>query len=162
MSAAKNKRLDALRLLLTRREASTQEILLRELSKMGFCITQGTLSRDLKLLRAVKVGGRNGRSYILPQDPRYRHAVTAITAPEFLRHTGFISLDFSGNMAVMRTRRGYAAVMAGEIDAQELPGVLGTVAGDDTVFIVLREGLQRAEAIDQLAQAIPAIKSTVL
>lgn len=158
---SRNDRLEALRLLLSRREARTQEDLLRELRKMGFITTQGTLSRDLKLMKAVKVNHGNGFCYILPQDPRYQRAVTAITAPEFLRHTGFLSLDFSGNLAVMRTRPGYASVMAMDIDRQQLPDILGTVAGHDTILILLREGLERQEAIDQIAQAIPAIKSVV-
>lgn len=158
----RNERLDAIRLLLSRQEANTQETLLRELLKMGFSVTQSTLSRDLRSLRAVKAGGEKGNCYILPQDPRYRRVVTAITAPEFARDTGFLSLDFSGNMGVMRTRPGYAAVLAAGIDAQMPDGVLGTVAGDDTILIILREGMTRQEAIDALSGPIPAIKAVVL
>ena len=160
--AKRNERLEALRLILSRQEANTQEHLILELAKMGHHVTQSTLSRDLSALHAVKAGGEKGNCYLLPQDPRYRRAVTAITAPEFLRHTGFLSLDFSGNIAVMRTRPGYAAVLAGDIDRQHLDGILGTVAGQDTIIIVLHTDITRQEAIDQLAQAIPAIKSVVL
>lgn len=157
----RNERLDAIRLLLSRQETNTQEALLRELLKMGFSVTQSTLSRDLRRLHAVKAGGAGGSCYILPQDPRYQRVVTAITAPEFARDTGFLSLDFSGNLAVMRTRPGYAAVLAAGIDAQMPDGVLGTIAGDDTILIVLREGMTRQEAIDRLAIPIPAIKAVV-
>ena len=160
--AKRKERLEALRLILSRQEAHTQEHLIYELAKMGHNVTQSTLSRDLSVLHAVKAGGEKGNCYLLPQDPRYQRAVTAITAPEFVRHTGFLSLDFSGNIAVMRTRPGYAAVLAGDIDHQKLDGVLGTVAGQDTIIIVLRQDLTRQEAIDQLALAIPAIKSAVL
>ena len=160
--AKRKERLEALRLILSRQEANTQEHLILELAKMGHHVTQSTLSRDLSAPRAVKAGGEKGNCYPPPQDPPYRRAVTAITAPEFLRHTGFLSLDFSGNIAVMRTRPGYAAVLAGDIDRQHLDGILGTVAGQDTIIIVLHTDITRQEAIDQLAQAIPAIKSVVL
>jgi transcriptional regulator of arginine metabolism len=58
---------------------------------------------------------------------------------------GFVSLNFSGNMAVIKTRPGYASSLAYDVDNHTLPGVLGTIAGDDTLLIVLAEGANRQE-----------------
>ena len=58
---------------------------------------------------------------------------------------GFVSLNFSGNMAVIKTKPGYASSLAYDVDNHNLPGVLGTIAGDDTLLIVLTEGANRQE-----------------
>ena len=58
---------------------------------------------------------------------------------------GFVSLNFSGNMAVIKTKPGYASSLAYDVDNHNLPGVLGTIAGDDTLLIVLAEGANRME-----------------
>lgn len=159
---ARTKRLEALRLVLSRRESNSQESLLHELSKMGIQVNQSTLSRDLRSLKATKVASAGGYKYILPDHPSYKRAVTAITAPEFLRNSGFLSLTFSRNIAVVHTRPGYAAVIASDIDSAELDVVVGTIAGDDTIMVVLHEDVERQAAIDDLAKAIPAIKSVML
>ena len=58
---------------------------------------------------------------------------------------GFVSLNFSGNMAVIKTKPGYASSLAYDVDNNNLPGVLGTIAGDDTLLIVMAEGANRQE-----------------
>lgn len=154
-------RLDTLRIILGSKEAGSQEGILRELSRHGFGVTQATLSRDLRKLKAVKVLGANGYRYILPDHPLYRRTATPAVASDFLRNTGFERIDFSGNLAVVHTRPGYAAGLASDIDAHRLPGVVGTIAGDDTILLVMSEGTDRQELIDELAVIVPAVRDVL-
>ena len=66
---------------------------------------------------------------------------TVLNQPRY----GFVSLNFSGNMAVIKTKPGYASSLAYDVDNHNLPGVLGTIAGDDTLLIVLAEGANHME-----------------
>ena len=65
-------------------------------------------------------------------------------------------------MAVLKTRPGYAAGLASDIDSHKLSSVLGTIAGDDTILIIIREEASRQELTDELATVIPALRSIVL
>ena len=139
----KNSRLDAIRLILSTQEVSSQEELLAELAKEGFKLTQATLSRDLHQLRVVKTVGVQGKyRYVLTRPHQYRHEggeaeMRPITPPQEVN--GFLSIQFSGNMAVIRTRPSYASTLAYHIDAYNFPEIIGTIAGDDTVMVVMRD-----------------------
>ena len=76
------------------------------------------------------------------------------SAGEMLRNNGFISLQFSGNIAVIRTRPGYASSMAYDIDNNEFSEILGTIAGDDTIMLVLREGVATSKVRQLLSLII--------
>ena len=78
---------------------------------------------------------------------------------EMLMYNGFISIDFSSNMAVIRTRPGYASRLAYDIDDHNFEEILGTIAGDDTILLVLREGCLRTDVLSALALVIPNIQS---
>ena len=80
------------------------------------------------------------------------------SAGEMLRNNGFISLQFSGNIAVIRTRPGYASSMAYDIDNNEFSEILGTIAGDDTIMLVLREGVATSKVRQLLSLIIPNIE----
>lgn len=155
-------RLDTLRIILNNREAGSQESILRELSRHGYDVTQATLSRDLRKLRASKVPGPKGYRYVLPDHPGYRRTTSPGAVADYLRNTGFEGIDFSGNLVVLHTRPGYAAGLASDIDAHRMPCIVGTIAGDDTILIVSAEGVDRQVVIDSLAEVVPAIKSVVL
>ena len=71
---------------------------------------------------------------------------------------GYLSINFSGNMGVIKTRPGYASSIAWNIDNSDVPQLLGTIAGDDTIFIVIREGYSQAEVIEALGEIIPNMK----
>ena len=148
-------RLEVLRVILASSSMSSHEDILKELAHNGWNITQATLSRDLSKLHAAKVLGAEGYRYILPESPLYRRTVKPEIVPEYLRNTGFLSIDFSGNLAVLHTRPGYAAGLASDIDSHK-------VAGDDTILVVMNETVERQEFIDELSTVIPAIKSIVL
>ncbi len=155
-------RLETLRIILSRGETGSQESILRQLSRHGFDVTQATLSRDLRKLKAVKVPIPEGYRYILPEHPNYQRATSPATMSDFLRSTGFESIDFSGNLAVIHTRPGYAGGLASDIDAHRLPSLIGTIAGDDTILLIMAVGAGRQDVVDDLAEVIPAIKSVML
>ena len=144
----KNNRLEAIRLIISEQDIKNQDQLLQVLNSKGYSVTQATLSRDLKKMKISKVANTYGDYlYVLPN-----HAIlqkksngtsedTVMNQPRY----GFVSLNFSGNMAVIKTKPGYASSLAYDVDNHNLPGVLGTIAGDDTLLIVLAEGASRME-----------------
>ena len=135
---SKNSRLDSIKMIISSKEIGSQEELLQELAKEGFQLTQATLSRDLKQLKVAKAASMNGKYvYVLPNDIMYKR-VGDQSATEMLMNNGFISLQFSGNIAVIKTRPGYASSMAYDIDNREFGDILGTIAGDDTIMCAVR------------------------
>lgn len=157
---SRNERMEVLRLILTNTEVGSQEALLKELEADGYKVTQATLSRDLQKLKAAKVASATGYRYMLPENPLYRRRINA-EIPGFLRNTGFVGLEFSGNIAILRTRPGYAAGIATDIDEHNFDSVAGTLAGDDSVLVIVRENYDRNVVMADLAQILPAIKSMI-
>lgn len=155
-------RFEVLRVILSSSEKGSHEEILEELARNGIKVTQATLSRDLSRLNAMKVITPQGYRYVLPDNPLYNRTIDPKVVPEYLRNTGFERLEFSGNIAVMHTRPGYASGLASDIDAHHLDSVIGTVAGDDTILIVMSERVERQTFVDELATVVPAIKSVML
>ncbi len=101
----------------------------------------------------------NGRYiYVLPTETMYRRVPATMTAREMLLTSGFMSINFSGNIAVIRARPGYASSIAYNIDNSRLEEIIGTIAGDDTIFCVMAEGVTRQQVINALAFIIPDIE----
>lgn len=154
----KNDRLDTLRMLFSSQELCSQDDVLKALKKEGFVVTQATLSRDMKQLKVAKAAMANGKYiYVLPTETMYKRVQKPMTAREMLLTSGFKSIQFAGNMGVIRTSPGYASSIAYNIDNANIDQVLGTIAGDDTIFIVLAEGVTQAEAKKALSYVIPDI-----
>ena len=127
-------------MLISSKELSSQEELLRALKKEGIKITQGTLSRDLKQLKVAKAASMNGNYiYVLPNETMYRRVASPRTAREMLQTSGFLAINFSGNMGVIN----------GKIE-----DILGTIAGDDTIFIVVKEGCDRDNVLRSLNETL--------
>ena len=159
MTKVKTDRLEALKMIISSQELGSQSELLTALDKEGFHLTQATLSRDLKQLKVAKAASMNGKYvYVLPNETMYRRVKTPRRASEMQLTSGFLSINFSGNMGVIRTRPGYASSIAYNIDNNDVPDVLGTIAGDDTIFIVIKEGADNADVIDELTYIIPDIQ----
>ncbi|MBF1066393.1 MAG: arginine repressor [Prevotellaceae bacterium] len=157
--SSRNERLDILRLILGRAAVGSQEELLQVLRAEGYPVTQATLSRDLQKLKAAKVSSEEGYRYVLPEHPAYvRQIAPSLHTPEFLRTSGFLSMEFSGNLVVMRTRPGYATSITTEIDAHNPESLCGTIAGDDTILAVIREGFERSRVVEELAMILPAVR----
>ena len=155
----KNKRLDTIKLIISTKEIGSQEELRVELENEGFSLTQATLSRDLKQLKVAKAATMSGRYvYVLPNNTMYKRMTEVKSASEMLQTTGFISIRFSGNLAVIRTRPGYASSIAYDIDNSNIDSILGTIAGDDTILLVIKENAIRTDVVRALQTAIPNIR----
>lgn len=154
----KNSRLDSIKMIISSKEVGSQEELLNELAKEGFKLTQATLSRDLKQLKVAKAASMNGNYvYVLPNNTMYKRMTEPQSASEMLRHNGFVSIEFSGNIAVIKTRPGYASSLAYDIDMHNFHEIIGTIAGDDTIMLVISETASRTAVRQALSSLIPNI-----
>ena len=127
--------------------------------KEGFKLTQATLSRDLKQLKVAKAASMSGNYvYVLPNETMYKRVSSPNSIREMMRVPGFISINFSGNMGIIRTRPGYASSIAWNIDNSDVPEILGTIAGDDTIFIVIKEGVKHQQVVEALSDIVPNMK----
>ena len=155
----KTNRLEALRLIISSQQLGSQDELLNALQKEGFKLTQATLSRDLKQLKVAKAASMSGNYvYVLPNETMYKRVSTPNSIREMMRVPGFISINFSGNMGIIRTRPGYASSIAWNIDNGNIPEILGTIAGDDTIFIVIKEGVKHQEFVEALSDVVTNMK----
>lgn len=128
-------------------EIETQEELVNYLEESGFVVTQATISRDVKELQLIKVVGSNGR---------YKYAIPVATSSisvSFLRRKlmdVFISQARANNLVVIKLLPGNAQAIASMIDSINLSGILGTIAGDDTILLVCQNDEVAIELIHML------------
>lgn len=150
----KNSRQNTIKELVKAGLVHSQEELQELLNERGFAATQATLSRDMKALGIVKMHDPDyGYSYRMPYGP----GNSVSPAPGIISAEGIQSIEFSGNLAVIKTRPGYASVIGAILDSSHIPSVMGTVAGDDTVLLVIRDGFTRSEVVESLSQVLPGI-----
>lgn len=145
MTMATRERRSEIRQLIASRPVATQEELRALLADRGHEVTQATLSRDLAQLgarRAAQPGG--GTHYELPDMPR-----GAPLLEELVR-----TIDENGTLVVVHTTSGAAQVVAGALDRARMPEVLGTIAGDDAIFIAPARGVSTAKLIRKLRERI--------
>lgn len=142
--AARHGRITA---LITEREIRSQTELAALLAGEGTPVTQATLSRDLEELGAIKLRGVDGGTgkYVIPEDGHVRPMTGGTSRLERLLAELLLSHNASGNIAVLRTPPGAAQFLASAIDRAQPEGVIGTIAGDDTVMLVAAEGMTGAE-----------------
>ncbi len=156
----KDSRLEVIKMIISSQELSKQDELMAELEKAGYPTAQATLSRDLKLLGVVKAQNQSGHYvYMLPNTRAYRSISDNHITVMGMNRMGALGVRFSGNLAVVKTLPGHAAHVAYDIDHADLSCIVGTVAGDDTVLLVLEEGTDRAQALDELAKVLPMAKN---
>ena len=129
----------------------SQEELQALLVERGYAVTQATLSRDMKALGIVKMHDPEyGYSYRIPFHSEAQHPY----APSV---DGVQSIEFSSAFAVIKTRPGFASVVAAILDSSVHDVLMGTIAGDDTVLLLLREGFSREAVLASLSAALPGI-----
>jgi transcriptional regulator of arginine metabolism len=132
--------------ILSAQSVPNQDRLQKLLASRGLEVTQATLSRDLRDLNVFKGPSgyvlNQGGAELMPTRPEVETAI----------RTYMISAVNAGNLVVLRTRPGHASPLAGEIDRSLLPGVAGTIAGDDTVFVAMATPA-RARALVRQARA---------
>lgn len=154
----KNERIENLIEIIKNNNVGSQDDLLKLLAARGIFITQATLSRDLKMLKTTKVPLDHGEyAYMLPDATTAKVKSNSSRLLDYSQHrgNGFLSLEFSGNIGVMLTRNGYASGIAYDIDMLNSKEILGTIAGANTVFIVLREGVSHEQARSVLSLILP-------
>ncbi len=137
----RDRRRALLRELVAHHAVSSQAELVGLLADRGFSATQATVSRDLDDLGITKTRGADGRvTYAVPEMPALAQALRQFV----------LRIDASGNLAVIRTPPGTAAAVAIAIDDGDVPGVLATLQGDDTVLVVAREPATGRDVADRL------------
>lgn len=145
--STKKERLDAIRRIIRNEAIGNQEELLKKLNDSGFSVTQATLSRDIRQLKVAKVHAEDGNySYRLPAETTGgRQQAETESHPK---------IEFSHHLAVVRTRPGYAMGIASDIDSHQPQEILATIAGDDTILVIPREGISREAIIQALERFV--------
>ncbi len=140
-------RLSALRKLLEAGEISTQEELVRELKAQKFAVTQSTISRDLSRLNAIKTRDAGGRIvYRLPDD-------VMIPTPSGNEMRGLlVDIHANESLIVVKTTPGSASLLARLLDQSKPEGILGTIAGDDTIFVAPSSVKKIAKTVERIRE----------
>lgn len=130
--------------LIEERDIETQQELTDILLKEGFKVTQATISRDIQELGLIKnsIPGQKSR-YVKPLDPRLQRL-------RMLFHQSVLSIDHTENFIVIKTLSGAANSAAMLIDQLENPEIMGTIAGDDTIFIIVKSKDEVVRIVKQL------------
>ena len=132
-------------------DIETQDELASELRNAGFQVTQATVSRDIKEMRLIKV---------LTKDGRYKYASIkekeGVVNDRFLKifRNSVTGLDFAGNIIVIKTLVGSASAAAVSIDALNLKAIVGCIAGDDTIFLLVKEESLVQELLKQFRELL--------
>ena len=146
MTAARRERQGAILRLIGERELSTQAELADALHEAGYEAVQTTVSRDIQELGLRKVRGSAGRLVYAPPGAADTDTVRELT--QILRRTA-LSVDANDTLVVIQTPRGLAAALADAIDDSSHPLVLGTIAGENTIFVAARDGMSGADLEEQ-------------
>ena len=154
----RKKRVEVIVDIINRQCVGSQEELSALLKSEGYNVTQATLSRDLKMLKTTKVPTDRGTyMYMLPDSNVLKDKLLASGQTNLNNNhqSGFVSLTFSQNIAVIKTRNGYAPGIAYDIDISHVEEIIGTIPGTDTIIAVLAEGVSHEKAREVLARFLP-------
>ena len=158
----KNSRLDSIKMIISSKEIGSQDELLQELTKEGFQLTQATLSRDLKQLRAAKTTDSMGcYKYVLPDNPKYVHRIRRTNYTSLSGNSSFLRYDVGGELLLLHTMPGFAMPLAVRIDSYHFASIAGTISGDDTILVISKKGFERNEVLRHLAKIIPELESSI-
>lgn len=139
--------------LITKHDVETQEELADLLNEAGYNVTQATISRDIRELKLTKVSSEKGKQkYIVLQKQE------AGLSEKFVRvlRDGFVSMDHAENIMVIKTVSGMAMAVAAALDALHINGIVGCIAGDDTIMCAVRtveETISVMEKVNKLVSA---------
>ena len=147
----KTKRQNMILKLVSEKNIATQEELQQELRSRGFDVTQATVSRDIKELALIKTSDSSGQ---------YKYAVPALKRSSMVQKDsailtilsdGVISVDFAMNIVVVKCHVGMAQAVCAKLDNTGLDNVVGTIAGDDTIFILMRSEKDASRLVKELS-----------
>ena len=136
----KNYRKNIISIILSTQRIHTQEELLEALKLKGIEVTQATLSRDMKSIGAYKFTSAQGEIYY-----KCEGAGVPETKPGMVK-----SIDISGQMCVIHCKPGFASAVASLVDESYTEGIMGSIAGDDTVLVILRENAKQGKARESI------------
>jgi transcriptional regulator of arginine metabolism len=137
--------------LIRSHDVETQEELTAYLEKEGFAVTQATVSRDIRELKLTKIAMDNGRQ---------KYAVIGDTEADLTEkyvrvlREGFLSIDMAQNIVVVKTVSGMAGAVCAAVDAMKMERVVGSIAGDDTLLIVIRSEEDARRVMNQLRSLV--------
>lgn len=150
----KTQRFATIRKIIRGELISSQEELISRLNECGIEITQSTLSRDLKYMNVAKVPHKSkGYVYVLPNTAHHDTSISSNISDNIT------SLTFSGNMGVLKTKSGYASAISVPIDNLDCPAILGTIAGDNTILLIMKEDASRNQVIEALLRIFPMLSN---
>lgn len=157
----KQDRLKKIREIIASNKVNNQDAILDKLSDEGYSITQATLSRDLKILKVSKTpDGVGGYYYVLPEMRLMNDLITSHHV-SYGSDTvsGVKSIEFSGQMCVMKTNPGYANMIGSLVDNSLSHKLMGTIAGDDTLLLVMRVRTDVNDILAELESILPGIST---
>ena len=137
--------------LIEQYDIETQDELAQKLSDEGFMVTQATVSRDIREMKLTKIATERGKqkySVITGNDTEITERLTRVFKE------AVVKMDYAQNMIVIKTLEGMGMAVAVALDNMQNPEILGTIAGDDTVFCVVRTHNQAAVIIEKLYRII--------
>lgn len=160
----KKKRQEQIIEIIQNYEVETQEDLARYLTEAGYAVTQATISRDIRELSLEKVPGRQVKQ-------KYAMRMSSVPVSEAVRPTGqtpnryasllqdgIVSMEQAGNLLVIKTAVGMAMAVAAALDALEIQGIIGCIAGDDTIMCAVKTEKMVQNVIENLQNLILQIK----
>lgn len=149
--STKSERLQVIRDIINANKIHRQEELLSLLVNRGFDTTQATLSRDLRELEVGKIHDTHfGSIYFIPDETIIKEDGRPVLQ-------GVVSLELSGNMAVLKTRPGFANSVAVKVDETEIPEIIGTIAGNDTILMMIKEGATHTKVLSAFESRFPEL-----
>lgn len=141
--------------LITKYEIETQEELVTRLLEADCKVTQATVSRDIRELRLTKIVGESGaQKYALPNHEKVDSSPMAALRFSRVLQEGFISAEVAGTIVVVRTMTGMAMAVAAALDSLHLEEIVGTIAGDDTIFLAVHSVESGRRLRDQILALI--------
>lgn len=148
----KNDRKKAILDIVSTYEVDTQETLQALLLERGFNVTQATVSRDIKQLALLKTMSPSGSyKYTIPPKPQETSARLSFKS---LYADSVVSIDRAINIVVIKCYAGMANAVCSKLDAAAYKGVVGTLAGDDTIFVLMREENDAVALMDELSDMV--------
>ena len=146
--------------LVAERDIETQEELADLLQASGFKVTQATVSRDIRELKLTKVAGENGKQKYIVLGRGMSETDSQDRYARLLGDT-LISMDTARNILVLRTNPGMAPAAGAAVDALGIEALVGSLAGDDTVFCAFKEDEDAIRALEDINSKIQAAKAVI-
>ncbi len=146
----KSKRLNRILEIIGTKNVETQDELIKLLNDDGFSVTQATVSRDIKELGLVKVSTKENRyKYALPASQEHDNIKISAKYRNIMRET-VLKVDYASNIVVVKTYSGMANAAAAAIDGMGWSEIVGSIAGDDTIMVVVRTAEHAVEFVERL------------